>query len=150
MLKEFKEFAVKGNVVDMAVGIIIGGAFGTIVKSIVSDILMPPIGLLLGGVDFSNIFITLKDGSKAAAPYATLAAAQAAGAVTMNVGVFMNAVISFTIVAFSVFLLIKVINRLKREEVASVEEPTTKECPHCFTTISIKATRCPNCTSNID
>ena len=151
MLKEFKEFAVKGNVVDMAVGIIIGGAFGTIVKSMVSDILMPPIGLLLGGVDFSNIFITLKEGSKAAAPYATLAAAQAAGAVTMNVGVFMNAVVSFAIVAFAVFLLVKGINRLKREAVpeAAPAEPNTKECPHCFTTISIKATRCPNCTSKL-
>jgi large conductance mechanosensitive channel len=119
----------------------------------VSDILMPPIGLLLGGVDFSNIFITLKEGSKVAAPYATLAAAQAAGAVTMNVGVFMNAVISFSIVALAVFLLVKGINRLKREEAVpetAPEEPTTKECPHCFTTISIKATRCPNCTSNLD
>jgi len=152
MLKEFKEFAVKGNVVDMAVGIIIGGAFGTIVKSMVSDILMPPIGLLLGGVDFSNIFVTLKDGGKAAAPYATLAEAKAAGAVTMNVGVFLNAVISFAIVAFAVFLLVKGINRLKREAPASeaaAEEPTTKECPYCFSAIAIKATRCPNCTSTI-
>ncbi|PIS19397.1 MAG: large conductance mechanosensitive channel protein MscL [Zetaproteobacteria bacterium CG12_big_fil_rev_8_21_14_0_65_55_1124] len=153
MVKEFKEFAVKGNVVDMAVGIIIGGAFGTIVKSMVTDILMPPIGLLLGGVDFSDIFITLKDGAKAAAPYATLADAQAAGAVTMNIGLFVNGMISFMIVAFAVFLLIKGINKLKREEEAAPEaakEPTTKECPHCLSTIAIKATRCPNCTSNID
>ncbi|OIQ03217.1 MAG: mechanosensitive ion channel protein MscL [Zetaproteobacteria bacterium CG2_30_59_37] len=153
IVKEFKEFAVKGNVVDMAVGIIIGGAFGTIVKSMVSDILMPPIGLLLGGVDFSDIFITLKDGAKAAAPYATLADAQAAGAVTMNIGLFVNGMISFTIVAFAVFMLIKGINQLKREDAAPVEapkEPTTKECPHCFSTIAIKATRCPQCTSTVE
>lgn len=153
MLKEFRDFAVKGNVVDMAVGIIIGGAFGTIVKSMVSDIIMPPIGLLLGGVDFSDLFITLKEGAKVAAPYATLADAQAAGAVTMNIGLFVNAVISFTIVAFAVFMLIRSINKLKREEeVAQVApaEPTTKDCPHCLSSIAIKATRCPNCTSNLD
>lgn len=153
MLKEFKEFAIKGNVVDMAVGIIIGGAFGTIVKSLVSDIVMPPIGLMLGGVDFTNLFITLKEGSKAAAPYATLAQAKAAGAVTMNIGVFINNVISFIIVAYAVFLLVKAINRLKREMQAPAEapsEPTTKECPYCLSTIAIKATRCPNCTSNIN
>jgi len=154
IVKEFKEFAVKGNVVDMAVGIIIGGAFGTIVKSMVTDILMPPIGLMMGGVDFSDIFITLKDGAKAAAPYATLADAQAAGAVTMNVGLFINGLISFAIVAFAVFMLIKGINRLKREEEAApveeAKEPSTKECPHCLSTIAIKASRCPHCTSNID
>lgn len=153
MIKEFREFAVKGNVVDMAVGIIIGGAFGTIVKSMVSDIIMPPVGLLLGGVDFSDLFITLKEGAKIAAPYATLADAQTAGAVTMNIGLFINGLISFAIVAFAVFMLIKGINKLKREgDVApeEVEEPVTKECPHCLSTIAIKATRCPNCTSNID
>ena len=148
MFKEFKEFAMRGNVVDMAVGIIIGGAFGTIVKSLVSDVMMPPIGLLLGGVDFSDLFITLKDGVTPG-PYTTLAVAQAAGAVTISYGLFMNAVISFLIVAFAVFLLIKGINKLQREKEAPPAEPTTKECPHCFSTISIKATRCPNCTSDL-
>lgn len=116
MVKEFKEFAVKGNVVDMAVGIIIGGAFGTIVKSLVSDVIMPPIGLALGGVDFSDLFVTLKDGANAAGPYATLVDAQTAGAVTINYGMFVNNVISFVIVAFAVFMLVKSINKLKREE----------------------------------
>ncbi|MDX1776737.1 MAG: large conductance mechanosensitive channel protein MscL [Desulfobulbales bacterium] len=150
MMKEFKEFAVKGNVVDMAVGIIIGGAFGTIVKSLVSDVLMPPIGMLLGGVDFSNLFAVIKDGAKAAAPYASLADAQDAGAVTINYGVFFNNIISFLIVAFAVFLLIKGINNLKREEEAPPAEPTTKECPFCLTEIPIKARRCPNCTSELE
>jgi len=149
MLKEFKEFAMRGNVVDMAVGIIIGGAFGTIVKSLVADVLMPPLGLLLGGVDFSNLFVILKQGAKAAAPYAALADAQAAGAVTVNYGVFINSVISFLIVAFAVFLLIKGINNLHRKEDAPPPEPTTKECPFCLSTIAIKATRCPNCTSDL-
>ena len=148
MLKEFKEFAMRGNVVDMAVGIIIGGAFGTIVKSLVSDVLMPPIGLLLGGVDFSNLFITLKDGTTAG-PYVTLAMAQDAGAVTLSYGLFLNSVISFLIVAFAVFLLIKGLNNLKREEAAPEEEPTTKECAYCMSTIAIKATRCPHCTSEL-
>ncbi len=148
MFKEFKEFAMRGNVVDMAVGIIIGGAFGTIVKSLVSDVLMPPLGLLMGGVDFSNFFIVLKDGTKAG-PYAALADAQTAGAVSINYGVFLNTVISFLIVAFAVFLLIKGINNLRRKEVTSPAEPTSKECPFCFSTIAIKATRCPNCTSEL-
>ena len=148
MFKEFKEFAMRGNVVDMAVGIIIGGAFGTIVKSLVSDVIMPPIGLLLGGVDFSDLFLTLKDGTTAG-PYATLANAQSAGAVTISYGVFLNAVISFLIVAFAVFLLIKGLNKLHREKEAPAAEPTTKECPHCFSTIAIKATRCPHCTSEL-
>lgn len=147
-LGEFKQFAMRGNVVDMAVGIIIGGAFGTIVKSLVSDVLMPPLGLLLGGVDFADLFITLKQGT-AAGPYATLATAQSAGAVTINYGVFFNAVISFLIVAFAVFLLIKSINRLQRQKEAPQAEPTTKDCPKCFTTIPVRATRCPNCTSEI-
>lgn len=116
MFKEFKEFAMKGNVVDMAVGIVIGAAFGTIVKSLVSDVLMPPIGLLLGGVDFSNFFILLKEGAAAAAPYAALADAQAAGAVTVNYGVFFNSIISFIIVAFALFMVIKGMNRMKRQE----------------------------------
>ncbi|MED5510146.1 MAG: large conductance mechanosensitive channel protein MscL [Pseudomonadota bacterium] len=148
MLKEFKEFAMRGNVVDMAVGIIIGGAFATIVKSLVADVIMPPVGLMLGGVDFTDLFILLKEGSTAA-PYATLAAAQEAGAVVISYGVFINAVISFLIVAFAVFLLIRSINRLRREEEAPPVEPTTKDCPFCFSTVSLKATRCPHCTSEI-
>ena len=145
MLQEFKQFAMRGNVVDMAVGIIIGGAFGTIVKSLVSDVIMPPIGLLLGGVDFSDLFITLKEGATAG-PYSTLASAQEAGAVIISYGLFINSVISFLIVAFAVFLLIKSLNKLQIEKPAAVEE-TTKECPFCMSTIAIKATRCPNCTS---
>ena len=146
MLKDFKEFAMRGNVVDMAVGIIIGGAFGTIVKSLVSDVIMPPIGLLLGGVDFSNLFLTLKEGAQAG-PYATLAVAQEAGAVTISYGLFFNAVISFVIVAFAVFMLIRALNNLEAEEVEA--EPTTKECGHFFTEIPIKASRCPNCISDL-
>ena len=146
MLQEFKKFALRGNVVDMAVGIIIGGAFGTIVKSLVSDVLMPPIGLLLGGVDFSNLFITLKEGT-AGGPYTSLAGAQEAGAVVISYGVFMNAIISFLIVAFAVFLLIRGINKLQEEE--PPEDPTTKECSFCLSSIPIKATRCPNCTSEL-
>ena len=148
MLKEFKEFAMKGNVVDMAVGIIIGGAFGTIVKSLVSDVLMPPIGLLLGGVDFANFFAVLKVGTEPG-PYMSLADAQAVGAVTVNYGVFVNALISFLIVAFAVFLLIKGINNLRREEEKVAEEPTTKDCEYCCSAIAIKATRCPNCTAEL-
>lgn len=144
MLQEFKKFAMRGNVVDMAVGIIIGGAFGTIVKSLVADVIMPPVGLLLGGVDFSDLFVTLKEGA-AAGPYSTLAAAQEAGAVTISYGLFINSVISFVIVAFAVFLLIRSINNLQAEE--PEEEVTTKECSFCFSAIPIQATRCPNCTS---
>lgn len=146
MLKDFKEFAMRGNVVDMAVGIIIGGAFGTIVKSLVSDVLMPPLGLLLGGVDFSNFYMAFKDGAKPG-PYAALADAQAAGAVTLNYGVFLNTVISFLIVAFAVFLLVKGVNSLRRKQEAAPAAATTKECPFCFSPIAIKATRCPNGTS---
>jgi len=148
MLKEFKEFAMRGNVVDMAVGIIIGAAFGTIVNSLVSDVIMPPIGLLLGNVDFSNLFIVLKEGS-AAGPFASLAEAQKAGAVTLNYGAFINTIISFLIVAFAVFLLIRGINRLRKREEAPPAEPTTKECPHCLSTIPIKASRCAFCTSEL-
>jgi large conductance mechanosensitive channel len=148
MLNEFKKFAMRGNVVDMAVGIIIGGAFGTIVKSLVSDVMMPPIGLLMGGVDFADLFIILKEGATVG-PYATLAAAQAAGAVTISYGVFINAVISFLIVAVAVFLLIKGINTLQREKETPKAELTTKDCPKCCTAIPIKATRCPNCTSDL-
>ena len=148
MLKEFRDFAMRGNVVDMAVGIIIGAAFGTIVKSLVSDVLMPPIGLLLGNVDFSNLFIVLKSGA-GAAHYATLADASAAGAVTLNYGLFINTIISFIIVAFALFVLIRNINRLKRKEEAPPAEPTTKDCSFCFTAIPIKASRCPHCTSEL-
>lgn len=123
MLKEFKEFAIKGNMLDMAVGIIIGAAFGTIIQSLVKDILMPPIGMLLGGVDFSDLFLTLQEGSAAAGPYATLAAAKEAGAVTINFGVFANALISFLIVSFSVFMVVRAFNRLKKEEAAAPAAP---------------------------
>ena len=147
MLQEFKQFAMRGNVVDMAVGIIIGGAFGTIVKSLVSDVIMPPIGLLLGGVDFSELFITLKEGATTG-PYTTLASAQEAGAVIISYGLFINSVISFLIVAFAVFLLIRSLNKLQFEKPAAADE-TTKECPFCMSAIAIKATRCPNCTSSL-
>jgi len=146
MFKEFKEFAMRGNVLDMAVGIIIGAAFGSIVTSFVSDVIMPPIGLLLGNVDFSNIFAVLKDG-KVAGPYASLAAAKAAGAVTMNLGVFINTIISFIIVALAIFMLIRSVNRFKKQEAAA--PPTSKDCSFCFTKIPIQATRCPNCTSEL-
>jgi large conductance mechanosensitive channel len=148
MFKEFKEFAMRGNVVDMAVGIVIGAAFGTIVKSFVSDVLMPPIGLLLGGVDFSNLFAVVREGDPMG-PYAALADAQAAGAVTVNYGLFINTVISFLIVAFAVFLVIKSINSMQRQEEEAPAEPTTKECPYCMTEIAIAAKRCPNCTSEL-
>jgi len=148
MLKEFKEFAMRGNVVDMAVGIIIGGAFGTIVKSLVNDVIMPPIGLLMGNVDFADLFITLQQGATPG-PYTTVAAAKEAGAVTMNYGLFANSVISFIIVAFAVFMLIRALNKLKREEEAPPPEPTTKECAFCMSEIAIKASRCPHCTSEV-
>jgi len=148
MLREFKEFVMRGNVLDMAVGIIIGAAFGTIVNSLVQDVIMPPIGLLLGNVDFSNIFVVLKEG-KVVGPYASVAAAKSAGAVTINFGVFVNTIVSFLIVAFAVFLLIRTINRLRRQEEVPPPVPTTKECTYCFSSISIKATRCPQCTSEL-
>ena len=148
MIKEFKEFAMRGNVLDMAVGIIIGAAFGTIVNSLVSDVITPPIGLILGNVDFSNLFLTLTEGTPAG-PYATLADAQAASAVTINYGVFINTIISFLIISFCVFVLIRGMNRLQRQDETPAEEQTTKECPFCFSTISIKATRCANCTSEL-
>lgn len=148
MFKEFKEFALKGNVVDMAVGVIIGAAFGSIVKSLVSDVIMPPIGLLLGNVDFSNLFLVLREGT-VAGPYALIADAQKAGAVTINYGLFLNTVISFVIVAFSVFLLVKSINRLRRQEGAPQAEPATKECQFCFSAIPVKAVKCSHCTSEL-
>jgi len=143
MFKEFREFAMRGNVLDMAVGIIIGIAFGAIVTSLVNDIIMPPLGLALGSVDFSNLFINLSGGS-----YATLEAAKEAGAVTINYGVFVNSVINFIIIAFVLFLIVRSMNKLKRKEEAPAE-PTTKECPFCLSQIPIKATRCPHCTSQL-
>jgi large conductance mechanosensitive channel len=148
MLKEFKEFAMKGNVVDMAVGIIIGAAFGTIVSSVVSDIIMPPIGLLLGNVDFSNLFLVMKEGATAG-PYASLKIAKDAGAVTLNYGLFINTVINFLIVAFAVFLLIRAMNRMKKAPAPAAAEPTTKTCPHCLSAIPIKATKCAFCTTQL-
>ena len=142
MLKEFKEFVMRGNVLDLAVAVIIGGAFGKIITSFVNDILMPPIGLLLGGVDFANLFFSLNGQA-----YASLADAQAAGAPTINYGVFLNTVIDFLIVALVIFLVVKAANRMKKPAPAAA--PTTKECPHCFTNIPLKATRCPNCTSQL-
>ena len=151
MLKEFRDFALRGNVLDMAVGIIIGAAFSTIVNSLVKDILMPPFGWLLGGVDFENFYLTINAGSPAG-PYTSLADAQAAGAVTVNYGLFINAIISFLIVAIAMFLLIRAINRLQESNKEGQPEagPTAKDCPHCFTTIALQATRCPNCTSKLD
>ena len=148
MLKEFREFAMRGNVIDMAVGIIIGAAFDTIVNSLVQDVIMPPIGLLLGNVDFSNIFVVLKEG-KVAGPYASVAAAKSAGAISINFGMFVNTIISFIIVAFAVFLLVRTINKLRRQEEAPPAAPATKDCIYCFSKIPIKATRCPNCTSEL-
>lgn len=149
MFKEFREFAVKGNVIDMAVGIIIGAAFGTVVSSLVNDVLMPPIGLLIGNVDFSALFIVLKQGATAG-PYPTIEAAKEAGAVTMNIGLFINRIISFLIVAFAVFVLVRWINRLKRPvPEAAPTTPDTKSCPYCYSTIAIKATRCPQCTAEL-
>ena len=141
MLKEFKEFAMKGNVLDMAIGIIIGAAFGKIVSSFVSDILMPPLGLLLGKMDFSNLFLNLSGTA-----YPTLAAAKAAGAPTLNYGIFLNTCIDFLIVAFVVFLLVKQVNRF-RQPAPAAPAPPTKECPFCASSIAVKATRCPQCTS---
>lgn len=144
MLKEFKEFIMRGNVVDMAVGIIIGASFGGIVKSLVDDVIMPPIGMLLGKVDFSNLYLVLKEGSTPG-PYSALAEAKKAGAVTINYGVFANTIISFLIVASAVFILVHFLSKLKKE--ASAPEPNTKECPHCASIIPVKAKRCPHCTS---
>jgi large conductance mechanosensitive channel len=139
MLKEFKEFAVKGNVIDMAVGIIIGVAFGKIVSSFVNDVLMPPIGLVLGKVDFSSLFVNLSG-----KPYETLSSAKAAGAATINYGLFLNTVIDFIILAFAIFLMVRQVNRLKRQPEAS-----TRACPYCLSKIPLKATRCSQCTSEL-
>jgi large conductance mechanosensitive channel len=143
MLKEFKEFAMRGNVLDMAIGIIIGAAFGRIITSLVNDVLMPPIGLLLGKVDFSSLYINLSGGS-----YPSVAAAKAAGAATISYGLFINAIIDFVIVAFVIFMLIRQMNRLNRKTVTPAV-PTAKDCPYCYTSIPINATRCPHCTSEL-
>lgn len=149
MFKEFREFAMRGSVLDMAVGIIIGAAFGTIVSSLVADVLMPPIGLLLGKVDFANLYVLLTAG-QTPGPYASLAAAQQAGAVTLNYGQFINKIISFLIVAFSLFLIIRSMNRMKKAEApAPAPAPTMKDCPFCATAVPLKAVRCPHCTSEL-
>jgi large conductance mechanosensitive channel len=142
MLKEFKEFALRGNVVDMAVGIIIGTAFGKIITSMVNDILMPPIGLVLGKVDFSNLFVSLSGGQ-----FDTVAKAKEAGVPTLNYGLFLNTVLDFVIVAFVIFLVVRQMNRLKKVEPTA--PPQVKDCPYCLTSIALKATRCPHCTSEI-
>ena len=142
MLKEFKAFIMRGNVVDMAVGIIIGGAFGKIITSLVGDVLMPPLGKIVGNVDFSGLFINLSS-----TPYPTLAAAKAAGAATLNYGLFINTVIDFIIVAAAIFILIKQVNRLKKP--VEVAAPSTKTCPYCISAVPLKATRCPACTSDL-
>ena len=147
MLKEFKAFVLRGNVLDLAIGVIIGAAFGTIVKSLVDDVIMPPIGLALGNVDFADLFVLLREGPKAASPYASLADAQAAGAVTMNYGMFINNVVTFLIVAFVVFLVVRAANRLRPPEAAAA--PNTRDCPYCRMAIPAGASRCPQCTSDI-
>ena len=144
MFKEFKEFSMRGNVLDMAIGIIIGAAFGKIVTSLVSDVIMPPIGLLLGKLDFSNLYVNLSG-----QPYASLVAAKAAGASTINYGLFINTVIDFIIVAFVIFLLIRQVNKMKRQPEVAAAIPTTKECPYCLSVIPVKAVRCPHCTSEL-
>lgn len=144
MLREFKAFVMRGNVVDMAVGVIIGVAFGKIVSSLVSDVLMPPVGLVLGGMDFSTLFINLSG-----QPYATLKDAKAAGAPVIAYGVFLNTVIDFVIVALVIFLLVRQVNRMTRPRETPAAAPTTKECPYCVSTIPLKATRCAHCTSEL-
>jgi large conductance mechanosensitive channel len=144
MLKEFKEFAVRGNVLDLAIGVIMGAAFGKIVTSLVEDIIMPPIGLVLGKVDFANLFVSLTG-----KPYASVAQAKAAGAPTLNYGLFLNTVLSFLIVAFVVFLIVRAVNRMRRGEEKPAAAPVVKECPYCLSSIPIKATRCPQCTSEL-
>lgn len=147
MWNEFKAFVMRGNVMDLAVGVIIGAAFGAIVKSLVDDIIMPPLGIVTGGVDFSDKYLLLKDGAAAAAPYASLTAAKEAGAVTLNYGLFFNNILTFLIVALAVFMLVRAINRLHRQPAPPT--PDTKPCPFCTMTVSLKATRCPHCTSEL-
>jgi large conductance mechanosensitive channel len=149
MMKDFREFIMRGNVMDLAVGVIIGAAFGAIVNSLVNDVIMPPIGLALGNVDFTNLFIVLKEGAKASAPYATIVDAQAAGAVTLNYGTFFTHVVSFVILAFVVFMMVRAVNRLKQAPPAAPAAPTTKACPYCLSAIPLKASRCAHCTSEV-
>jgi len=146
MLQEFKEFALRGNVIDLAIAVIIGAAFGEIISSLVSDIIMPPIGLFLGNADFRDLFVNLSEGR-----YETLAAAEEAGAITINYGVFINTIVDFLIIALVLFLIVRQVNQLqqaKKEE--KPEEPTTKECPYCLSTIPLGATRCPHCTAELE
>jgi large conductance mechanosensitive channel len=150
VMREFREFAVKGNVVDMAVGIIIGAAFGTIVTSLVNDVIMPPIGVLLGGVSFDDLFLVIREGTAAAGPYATLEEARTAGAATINYGLFINTLVSFLLVAMAVFMLVRGINRLRRQEQVEPEAPTDRPCPFCASAIPLQAVRCPNCTSHLN
>jgi large conductance mechanosensitive channel len=147
MIKDFKAFIMRGNVVDLAVGVIIGAAFGAIVKSAVDDILMPPLGLATGGIDFANKFVVLKEGAKAAAPYASIAEAKAAGAVTVNYGLFINQAVSFVIIAACVFLIVRLVAKMQAPP--PVAAPATKACPFCATQIPVAAKRCPNCTSQL-
>jgi large conductance mechanosensitive channel len=147
MWQEFKAFVMRGNVMDLAVGVIIGAAFGSVVKSLVDDVIMPPIGLATGGVDFANKYVLLKEGAKAPGPYESLAAAKTAGAVTMNYGAFINTLITFLIVALAVFVLVRMVNRLYRKPAEAT--PDTRPCPFCTMTIANAATRCPNCTSEL-
>ncbi len=149
-ISEFKQFAMRGNVIDMAVGIVIGAAFGKIVDSLVKDIIMPPLGIILGKVDFGNLFFVLKDGTQNPGPYSSLIEAQNAGAVTFNIGNFLNTLISFIIIAFAIFILIKFVNRLNKKTEAEKPAPDpTKSCPYCYETIPLPATRCPFCTSEL-
>jgi large conductance mechanosensitive channel len=143
MFKEFKEFAVKGDAIDLAVGVVIGAAFGAIVNSLVNDMIMPLVSLLTGRIDFTNLFLVVGEG-KVPGPYATLAAAKAAGAATLNYGQFINSVVTFLIIAFSIFIVVRSINRFRRTE------PTTKQCPYCLTKMPLAATRCPACTSELE
>ena len=147
MWQDFKAFVMRGNVMDLAVGVIIGAAFGAVIKSLVDDLIMPPLGLATGGVDFADKYVLLKDGATAAGPYASLAAAKAAGAVTLNYGAFMNTVLTFVIVALAVFMLVKAVNKMYKKPAEAT--PDTRPCPFCTMTIAKAATRCPNCTSEI-
>lgn len=151
MWQDLKDFALRGNAIDMAIGIIVGAAFGTIVQSLVDDVLMPPVGLLLGNVDFGDLFLMLKSGADAAPPYATLAEAQSAGAVTLNYGSFINNIVAFAIVTFAMFFVIRLIQRIEVDEESEGDEqgPNSKDCPYCFTEIPLQAVRCPNCTSEL-
>jgi large conductance mechanosensitive channel len=149
MFNDFKEFIMRGNVVDMAVGIVVGASFGGIVKSLVDDVLMPPLGLLLGRVDFSNLYVTLRDGATPG-PYVALAEAKKAGAVTLNLGLFANTIINFLIVSLAIFLVVRTVNRVRDMQRKETPAPTTRDCPFCASAISVKAVRCPHCTSQLD